>query len=246
MSLIIKNLSVTVEDKNVIKDLSLTINAGQVHILMGPNGAGKSSLCYTIMGHQNYKVNSGSITFLNQDLLKLKIEERARLGLFLSFQHPIAIPGVSVSHFLRVSHKAYHLADTANSLTPLQFTRFVKEKMKILNMDESFLSRSLNDGFSGGEKKRLEILQLAVLEPKIAILDEFDSGVDVDALKTITSALKILMKADSNLGLLIITHYPNILQLIEPDHVYVMKKGVVVKEGGTELVRAIEEKGYEN
>ncbi len=246
MSLVIINLSVSVDNKKVISNLSLTVYPNKIHILMGPNGAGKSSLCYTIFGHKNYQITNGSIKFLEQDLLPLKTEERARLGLFLSFQNPVSVPGVSVSNFLRIAYKACHRVDKQNELTPLQFLRFVKEKIKLLNIGESFLNRFVNDGFSGGEKKLLEILQLAVLSPKIAILDEFDSGLDVDSLKATTSLINILTKTNKELGLLIITHYPRILKFIKPDYVSVMKNGSIVKTGGKELILEIEKKGYDN
>lgn len=237
--LIVKDLHVVVDDNEILKGLNLTVPQGEVHALMGPNGSGKSTLAYTLMGHPNYTVTGGEVIFKGQKVLDLASEDRARLGLFLAFQYPTAITGVTMFNFLRSAVKAIH----GDSITPTQFRRQVREKMALLKMDDSFMRRYLNDGFSGGEKKRAEILQLALLQPAFAIMDETDSGLDIDALRTVAQGVNAL--ADGKMGILIITHYQRILNYIEPEHVHITVDGVIVESGGHELVEQLEQRGYE-
>lgn len=235
----IRDLHVSVEGNEILKGISLDINKGEVNAIMGPNGSGKSTLAYTLMGHPKYKITSGRITLFGKDISKLKPHKRAQLGLFLSFQYPQEIPGVSVSNFLRTALNSLNGKD----MPVLDFIKLLKEKMDFLNIDHSFMSRYVNEGFSGGEKKRTEILQLAVLQPKIAILDETDSGLDIDALKTVAKGVNKLISPE--LGVLLITHYQRILNYITPDKVLVMIDGKIVKSGGKELALQLEEKGYD-
>jgi Fe-S cluster assembly ATP-binding protein len=237
--LIVKDLHVVVDQNEILKGLNLTVPQGEIHALMGPNGSGKSTLAYTLMGHPNYTVTGGEVIFKGQNILDLESEERARLGLFLAFQYPTAITGVTMFNFLRTAVKAIH----GDSITPTQFRKQVREKMALLNMDDSFMRRYLNDGFSGGEKKRAEILQLALLRPDFAIMDETDSGLDIDALRTVAQGVSSL--ADGKMGVLIITHYQRILNHIKPEHVHVMVDGAIVESGGSELVDQLEQRGYE-
>ncbi len=237
--LIVKDLHVVVEENEILKGLNLTVPQGEIHALMGPNGSGKSTLAYTLMGHPNYTVTGGEVIFKGQNVLDLASEDRARLGLFLAFQYPTAITGVTMFNFLRSAVKAIH----GDSITPTQFRRQVREKMALLKMDDSFMRRYLNDGFSGGEKKRAEILQLALLQPAFAIMDETDSGLDIDALRTVAEGVNAL--ADGTMGILIITHYQRILNYIEPEHVHIMVDGAIVESGGHELVEQLEQRGYE-
>lgn len=237
--LIIKDLHVSVDGKKILNGVDLIVRKGEVCALMGPNGAGKSTLAHTLMGHPKYKVEKGEVLYKEQNILELKPDERAKLGIFLSFQYPQEISGVSISNFLRTAY---------NSVKPQQisvpdFVKLLKEKMKLLNMDETFSRRYLNEGFSGGEKKRAEILQLAVLQPEIAILDETDSGLDIDSLKIVANGVNTLL--GPNLGVLIITHYQRILNYIIHDKIYIMVKGRIVKSGGKELAHEIEAKGYD-
>ena len=237
--LIVKDLHVVVEKNEILKGLNLTVPQGEVHALMGPNGSGKSTLAYTLMGHPNYTVTGGEVIFKGQNILDLESEERARLGLFLAFQYPTAITGVTMFNFLRTAVKAIH----GDSITPTQFRKQIREKMALLKMDDSFMRRYLNDGFSGGEKKRAEILQLALLRPEFAIMDETDSGLDIDALRTVAQGVSSL--ADGRMGVLIITHYQRILNYIKPEHVHIMVNGAIVESGGGELVDQLEQRGYE-
>ncbi len=237
--LIVKDLHVVVEKNEILKGLNLTVPQGEVHALMGPNGSGKSTLAYTLMGHPNYTVTGGEVIFKGQNILDLESEERARLGLFLAFQYPTAITGVTMFNFLRTAVKAIH----GDSITPTQFRKQIREKMALLKMDDSFMRRYLNDGFSGGEKKRAEILQLALLRPEFAIMDETDSGLDIDALRTVAQGVSSL--ADGRMGVLIITHYQRILNYIKPEHVHIMVDGAIVESGGGELVDQLEQRGYE-
>jgi Fe-S cluster assembly ATP-binding protein len=239
----IEGLHCSVEGKEILKGIDLTVEPGNVHALMGPNGSGKSTLAFSLTGHPHYDVTSGSATIDGDDLLALSPEKRARAGLFLSFQYPAAIPGVKVPNFLFAARQAVRPGE----LTPSKFRALLLEKMDVLGMDPSFLGRYLNDGFSGGEKKRLEMLQLAVLAPKYAILDETDSGLDVDALKDVGDTVKALRASDEGrrTGFLIITHYPRILQHIAPDVVHVMIDGRIVKTGGPDLAHRIEREGYD-
>ncbi len=241
-SLDLQNLHVTVDGTEIIKGMNLVIPQGEVHALMGPNGSGKSTLANALMGHPRYKITKGSVTFDGQDVLSLAPHERAKLGLFLSFQYPVEVSGVSIQNFLRTAYNSLH-GTKERPVNVGEFLKRLKEKMRLLGMDESFIKRSLNEGFSGGEKKRMEIVQLAVLEPKIAILDETDSGLDVDALKMVARGVNTLR--GPNVGMLIITHYSRVLQHIEPDVVHVMVNGKLVKSSGKELAHQIEERGYE-
>ncbi len=238
-ALVIQDLHVNVEGREILKGVNLTIPTGEVHALMGPNGSGKSTLAYTIMGHPKYEVTQGQITFNGEDIVDLEPDERARKGVFLAFQYPTSIPGVSMGNFLRLSLKSV----TGKEMPILQFRKFVQEKMKLLKMEDSFLGRYVNDGFSGGEKKRAEILQMALLQPRIAIMDETDSGLDIDALRTVSEGINALRGPD--LGVLIITHYQRILNYIKPDYVHVLLDGRVVRSGQSELVEALEARGYD-
>ena len=238
--LFIKDLYVSVDGKEILKGVNLEVKKGEVVALMGPNGSGKSTLTNAIIGHPKYKVTKGQILFRGEDITNMKTDERARKGLFVSFQHPEEIPGVTVQNFLKAASSAIK----GQKISILDFQKILKEKMAMLEMDPSFANRYLNEGFSGGEKKRTEILQLAVLEPLIAILDETDSGTDVDALRVIANGIN-LVKKNINLGILLLTHYQRILNYIKPDRVYIMKQGKIIKEGSAELVEQIEREGYD-
>ena len=235
----IENLHVEVEEKEILKGVNLVINAGEIHALMGRNGSGKSTLSYTLMGHPKYKVTGGCMKYKGQDITEMPTDERARLGLTLAFQYPVAIPGVSVSNFLRASVKAVRGQD----IPVKEFRKELKEVMDRLGVPKQFLSRYVNDGFSGGEKKRLEIMQLALLKPQMAILDETDSGLDIDALKTVSEGVNSLVSKDS--AILLITHYQRILNYVKPDHVHVFHEGKIVLSGGPELSTKLEEHGYD-
>jgi Fe-S cluster assembly ATP-binding protein len=240
----IRDLHVSVEEKPILKGLNLTIRQGEVHALMGPNATGKSTLAYAVMGHPRYKITRGEIVFKGESLLEKDPAERAREGLFLAFQYPVAIPGVSVANFLRTAINARRRAlDPQDKGIPVpEFRTLLKEKMDLLEMPHEFAGRYLNDGFSGGEKKRAEILQLATLEPQIAILDETDSGLDIDALRIVSGGVNAL--AGLKLGVLIITHYKRILDYIKPEFVHIMLGGRIVESGGSELAKQLEEQGY--
>lgn len=239
----IRDLRASVSGNHILKGINLDVEPGRVHALMGPNGSGKSTLAFALTGHPNYHVASGTVTMDGEDVLALAPDKRAKAGLFLSFQYPAAIPGVKVANFLHAARQAVRPGD----LTPSKFRALLMEKLETLDMDPSFLGRYLNDGFSGGEKKRLEMLQLAVLAPKYAVLDETDSGLDVDALRAVGESVNALRRSDegSETGFLIITHYPRILAHIEPDLVHVMVDGRIVKEGGADLAHRIEREGYD-
>ena len=241
----IRNLHVSVEDKPIIKGLNLTIKQGEVHALMGPNGTGKSTLAYTLMGHPNYTVTAGQVIFKGVELLELEPDERSRLGLFLAFQYPVAIPGVSVANFLRTAINARRRANNPDDkgISIPEFRKLLKTKMDLLQMSHDFAGRYLNDGFSGGEKKRAEILQLATLEPSIAVLDETDSGLDIDALRIVATGVNTL--AGPNLGMLVITHYQRILTYIKPHFVHIMMGGRIVESGAADLALHLEEHGYD-
>lgn len=241
----IRNLHVSVEDKPILKGVNLLVKQGEVHALMGPNGTGKSTLAYIIMGHPSYTVTAGQIIFKGMDLLELEPDERARLGLFLAFQYPVAIPGVSVANFLRTAINARRRAinpDDKGMPIP-EFRKLLKAKMDLLQVPHDFAGRYLNEGFSGGEKKRAEVLQMATLEPEIAVMDETDSGLDIDALRIVASSVEKL--AGPNLGVLVITHYQRILNYIKPHFVHIMLNGQVVETGGADLALHLEEKGYD-
>ena len=238
----IKNLYAGVAQKEIIKNLSLSVNAGEVHAIMGPNGAGKSTLSHILTGKPNYEVSAGEIYFNGKNLLDLKPEERAGEGLFLCLQYPVEIPGVATNNFLKHSVNAVRKYHGEKELDSAEFLKLLKEKAKALNISADMLKRELNVGFSGGEKKRLETLQMSLLEPKLAILDEADSGLDVDALKTVAEGVNLLHNQQNSL--LIITHHLNLLKLIHPDFVHIYVDGQIVKTGGFELAEEIENKGY--
>jgi Fe-S cluster assembly ATP-binding protein len=235
----VKDLHVRVEDREILKGVDLTIKSGEVHAIMGRNGSGKSTLSYAIMGHPRYVVTKGSITYKGQDLLEMSPDQRARVGLALAFQYPVAIPGVSVSNFLRASVNAVR----GKEVPVKEFRIELKAQMKKLGVQDEFLSRYVNDGFSGGEKKRLEILQLSMLKPQLAVLDETDSGLDIDALKTVADGINALSANDT--ALLLITHYERILNYVQPHFIHVFQDGRIVKSGGAELAKELEERGYD-
>ena len=244
----IKDLHISVQGKPIIKGLNLAVKQGEIHALMGPNGSGKSTLANGLMGHPLYDIDSGEVIFSGVDILELEANERAKLGLFLAFQYPTAIPGVSLANFLRLAVSAVRGTEGNGSsndgLIPMrEFRRELREKMKQLGVDDSFARRYLNDGFSGGEKKRAEILQLAMLEPKIAILDETDSGLDIDAIRVVGESVNQLIGPE--LGVLIITHYPRLLDYIRPQFVHILLDGRIVESGGWELTQMLEAEGYD-
>lgn len=234
----IKGLETKIEDKSILKGLDLTVNKGEIHVIMGPNGAGKSTLANTLMGHPNYQQVAGDVTFEGEDLDELKVDERAKKGLFLSFQYPEEIPGVTVENFLRTAKTAV----TGEQQSVLKFKKSLKTKMDSLGMDASYATRYLNQGFSGGEKKKNEILQMLVLEPKLVILDETDSGLDVDAIKIVADGVKTYASEENSI--VIITHYNKLLSYIEPDYVHILKEGKIIKTGGKELADHIDEAGF--
>jgi Fe-S cluster assembly ATP-binding protein len=252
--MVISDLEVSIGQKKILKGLSLTVSQGEVHALMGPNGSGKTSLAYTLMGHPDYRVTAGSVTWRGQNLLALAPDKRARLGVFLAFQYPSAIPGVTVASFLRNIYNAVHhpkdpTADESGQVPkytgiPLaRFRRMMEEQMSILKMDSAFASRYVNEGFSGGEKKRLEMLQMAILTPSLAILDETDSGLDIDALRTVAEGINATLSPE--MGVLMITHYQRMLNYVKPDVVHVMMDGRIVMTGGEELSHQLEANGYD-
>jgi Fe-S cluster assembly ATP-binding protein len=238
----ITDLHVTAEDKEILRGLDLRVGAGQVHALMGPNGSGKSTLANAIMGHPGLEVTAGAIRFDGEDITEADPDERSRAGLFMAFQYPVAIPGVTVTKYLRMAVNAHREARGEEPIKLKDFRKQTEAAMEMMRIPRDFSSRYINDGFSGGEKKRMEILQLAMLRPKIAVLDETDSGLDIDALRVVAEGVNSF--AGPEMGILIITHYQRILHLVEPDFVHVMFDGRIVKEGGAELVTQLEEKGY--
>ena len=241
----IEDLHVAVEGREILKGVTLGLSPGEVHAVMGPNGSGKSTLSNTLMGHPGYEVTGGRVRFRGQDLLQLEPDERARAGVYLAFQYPTVVPGVTMANFLRTALNAkrgYDGKDKSKAISPREFRTLLKEPMQTLRMDDSFLSRYINDGFSGGEKKRAEILQMAVLKPDIAILDETDSGLDIDSIRFVSEAINGLR--GPGLGVLIITHYTRILQFIKPDFVHVLVHGQVVRSGGPEVADQLERTGY--
>jgi len=237
----IKDLHVSIEGSEIIKGLSLTVKGGEVHALMGPNGSGKSTLANTLMGHPRYDVEDGQVLLDGEDILEMEPDERAKRGLFLAFQYPVEIPGVTVANFLRAAYNALH--GDEKPLSVLEFHQLLQQHMKELEMDEEFAGRYLNEGFSGGEKKRHEILQMALLKPRIAIMDETDSGLDIDALKIVAEGVN--RQRSDELGVLVITHYSRILEYLKPDYVHIMMDGRIVRSGGPELAKELEEKGYD-
>jgi Fe-S cluster assembly ATP-binding protein len=239
----IKNLHASIEDKEILKGINLEIKAGEVHAIMGPNGSGKSTLSAVIAGNENYEVTEGSVELLGEDLADLAPEERAHKGIFLSFQYPVEIPGVSVTNFMKTAINEHRKANGKEDMPANEMLKLIREKSELLEIDRKFLSRSLNEGFSGGEKKRNEIFQMAMLEPKLAILDETDSGLDIDALRIVANGVNKLKSNDN--AVLVITHYQRLLDYIIPDFVHVLMDGKIVKSGGKELALELEERGYD-
>ena len=239
----IENLHARVEDKFILKGIDLVINAGEVHAIMGPNGSGKSTLASVVAGKEEYEIRQGQILFENEDISELSADERAHKGLFLSFQYPVEIPGVTVTNFVKTALNETRKAKGQTDMSANKMLKLIREKSEMLEIDRKFLSRSLNEGFSGGEKKRNEIFQMAILEPKLAILDETDSGLDIDALRIVANGVNKLRSKDN--AILVITHYQRLLDYIVPDFVHVLYDGKIVKSGGKELAFELEEKGYD-
>ncbi len=239
----IKNLHAGIDGNEILKGINLTINKGEIHAIMGPNGSGKSTLAKILAGHPAYEVTQGEVIYEGKNLLELPPDERAREGVFMAFQYPIEVPGVSNAQFLRLAYneKRKHLGE--EELDPLEFKDLLKERAKVVEMDSSFMTRSVNEGFSGGEKKRNEILQMAVLEPKLAVLDETDSGLDIDALRIVAGGVNQLHNSEN--AIILVTHYQRLLNYIVPDFVHVLAHGLIVKEGGKELALELEQKGYD-
>ncbi len=241
--LVIKDLEVLIEDKKILNKINLDIEKGHIHAIMGPNGSGKSTLSYTLMGHPKYKIVSGAVFFDGQDITRLPVDQRAKKGIFLAFQYPYEIEGLTLKSFLRQSYNSLYNG-TEKELDFDQFEDFLKERADSLEIGSEFLQRSVNFGFSGGEKKKAEVLQLAVLQPKLAILDEIDSGLDVDALRVVCDSIKKVKENNPEMSLLIITHYPRILKFLEPDFVHILKTGSIVESGNKDLASFIENEGY--
>ncbi|MEY3687695.1 MAG: Fe-S cluster assembly ATPase SufC [Bacteroidota bacterium] len=239
----IENLQARIEEKEILKGINLDIKPGEVHAIMGPNGSGKSTLASVLAGRADYEVTGGAVDFLGKDLLELSPEDRAKEGLFLAFQYPVEIPGVSTTNFMKTALNEKRKYQGLDPLDAAQFLKLMKEKMKLVQIDQSLLSRSLNEGFSGGEKKRNEIFQMAMLEPKLAILDETDSGLDIDALRIVANGVNQLRSKDN--AFLVVTHYQRLLEYIVPDFVHVLYKGRIVKSGTKELALELEERGYD-
>ena len=238
----IQNLHARVEGKDILKGLSLEVRPGEVHAIMGPNGAGKSTLAAVLSGREQFEVTDGTVTYLGQDLLALAPEERAREGVFLAFQYPVEIPGVSTVNFLKTAVNQVRIHRGLDPLDAVSFLKLMKERMQVVDMEQSLLNRSLNEGFSGGEKKRNEIFQMAMLEPRLGVLDETDSGLDIDALRIVAGGVNKLRSADN--AFLVITHYQRLLDYIVPDYVHVLADGRIVRSGGKELALELEENGY--
>jgi Fe-S cluster assembly ATP-binding protein len=239
----IKDLYAAVDNKKILEGLNLSVNVGEVHAIMGPNGSGKSTLANILAGKEGYNVTQGSVSYENENLLELSPEERARKGVFLAFQYPVEIPGVNNIYLLKAALNAIRKHQGEPELDAMEFMNLVKGKMKLVQMNEDLLSRSVNEGFSGGEKKRNEIFQMAILEPKLAILDETDSGLDIDALKIVAEGVNSLR--NENRAFILVTHYQRLLNYIKPDHVHVLNKGKIIRSGGPELALELEEKGYD-
>jgi Fe-S cluster assembly ATP-binding protein len=236
-------LHATVEGKEILRGINLTVNRGEIHAIMGPNGSGKSTLAKILAGHPAYEVTQGEVLFEGRNLLELAPDERAREGVFLAFQYPVEVPGVSNAQFLRLAYNEKRKHRGEEELDPLEFKDLLTERAKVVEMDAGLMSRSVNEGFSGGEKKRNEILQMAVLEPKLAVLDETDSGLDIDALRIVSEGVNKLRTPEN--AIVLVTHYQRLLNYIVPDHVHVLYKGRIVRSGGKELALALEEKGYD-
>jgi Fe-S cluster assembly ATP-binding protein len=239
----VKDLKAAIDGKEILKGINLKVNKGEVHAIMGPNGSGKSTLANIIAGREEYEVTGGSISYVGEDMIELDPEERAQKGVFLAFQYPVEIPGVSNVYFLRTALNEIRKANGQEEVDAASFLKMIKTKMELVEMDKSLLNRSVNEGFSGGEKKRNEIFQMAVLEPKLAVLDETDSGLDIDALRIVAKGVNALRNANN--ATVIVTHYQRLLQYIVPDYVHVLYEGKIVKSGGKELALELEEKGYD-
>lgn len=247
--LVIDNLHAGIDGKEILRGVDLTINRGEIHALMGPNGSGKSTLAYVVAGHPNYEVYEGRVSYKGENVLELGPDERAQLGMFLAFQYPTAIPGVTMANFLRLATNSVRQArgqagSDVQPYAPREFRRALREKMQLLNIDESIATRYLNEGFSGGEKKRAEILQMAMIEPELCIMDETDSGLDIDALRTVSDGVNGLFQP--NMGMLLITHYQRLLNYITPNFVHVMIEGRIVRSGGPEVAHDLEAQGYDS
>ena len=241
--LVVKNLKARIEENDILKGINLEVNAGEVHAIMGPNGSGKSTLASVLAGREEFEVTDGSVQYQGSNLLEMDPEERAREGIFLAFQYPVEIPGVSTTNFLKTAVNQIRLHKGMDSLDAVSFLKLMKEKMKLVDIDQSLLSRSLNEGFSGGEKKRNEVFQMAMLEPKLAILDETDSGLDIDALRIVANGVNKLKRNDN--ATIVVTHYQRLLEYIVPDYVHVLYNGRIVKSGTKDLALQLEEKGYD-
>ena len=238
----VKDLRVSIDKKEILKSLNLTINAGEIHAIMGPNGSGKSTFSKVLAGHPSYSISDGTILFKGSDIIDLEPEERSHLGIFLAFQYPIEIPGVSNEDFLRLAYNSKQKFYNKPEVDPIEFLTIINEKLKLVSMSPTFLSRNVNEGFSGGEKKRNEILQMILLDSELAILDETDSGLDIDALKTISMGINNFMNPSKSI--LLITHYQRLLDYIKPTYVHVMQNGQIIKTGSAELAKELEKKGY--
>lgn len=243
MILEIKNLQVSINENEILKDLNLKVNNGEIHAIMGPNGSGKSTLSKVLAGHPAYTVLNGDILYQNKSILTLEPEERSHLGIFLAFQYPIEIPGVSNEDFLYLSYNSKLKAQNKNEISPIEFFSIISKKLQIVDMDPAFLNRNVNEGFSGGEKKRNEIVQMLLLDSKLSILDETDSGLDIDALKIISKGIRTFMNEEK--AIILITHYQRLLDYVKPNFIHVMKDGKIIKTGSADLAKELEEKGYE-
>jgi len=239
----IANLKASINEIEILKDLNLIVNPGEIHAIMGPNGSGKSTFSKVVAGHPAYKIYGGEILFNGKSIIALEPEERSHLGIFLAFQYPIEIPGVSNEDFLRLAYNSKLKSQNKPEVDPIEFLLLIDEKLKIINMSASFLSRNVNEGFSGGEKKRNEILQMALLDPQLSILDETDSGLDIDALKIISKGINLCMNPEK--AIILITHYQRLLDYVKPDYIHVMQNGKIIKTGTAELAQELEKKGYE-